>query len=240
VIAEVFAVLGHYGIYLFPGLILFGLWFVLTPKTLPGLRIVILLLAFVLMRDAMTPLGMWSLSREVQIEFTANPWVLAALGGLSLGLIALLARLAPELWQLTVLFKGNRWAGLALGLGAGCLIGLPLRLYQGIEPVYWAWLMGMLVLAYCANALEEVLFRGFLQGYLEQHVTPLRAALLSGLAFAACHSFLALSVTQLGWPVLAFTLIEGLACGLVRMRYGVVAATATHGTTILLIAVPMA
>lgn len=239
-IAEAFAVLVHYGIYLLPGLILFGLWFGLTPKTLPGLRIVILLLAFVLMRDAMTPLGMWSLSREVQIEFTANPWVLAALGGLSLGLIALLARLAPELWQLTVLFKGNRWAGLAVGLGAGCLIGLPLRLYQGIEPVYWAWLMGMLVLAYCANALEEVLFRGFLQGYLEQHVTPLRAALLSGLAFAACHSFLALSVTQLGWPVLAFTLIEGLACGLVRMRYGVVAATATHGTAILLIAVPMA
>lgn len=238
-IAEAFAVLVHYGIYLLPGLILFGLWFGLTPKTLPGLRIVILLLAFVLMRDAMTPLGMWSLSREVQIEFTANPWVLAALGGLSLGLIALLARLAPELCQLTVLFKGNRWAGLAVGLGAGCLIGLPLRLYQGIEPVYWAWLMGMLVLAYCANALEEVLFRGFLQGYLEQHVTPLRAALLSGLAFAACHSFLALSVTQLGWPVLAFTLIEGLACGLVRMRYGVVAATATHGTAILLIAVPM-
>ena len=238
-IAEAFAVLVHYGIYLLPGLILFGLWFGLTPKTLPGLRIVILLLAFVLMRDAMTPLGMWSLSREVQIDFTANPWVLAALGGLSLGLIALLARLAPELWQLTVLFKGNRWAGLALGLGAGCLIGLPLRLYQGIEPVYWAWLMGMLVLAYCANALEEVLFRGFLQGYLEQHVTPLRAALLSGLAFAACHSFLALSVTQLGWPVLAFTLIEGVACGLVRMRYGVVAATATHGTAILLIAVPM-
>jgi membrane protease YdiL (CAAX protease family) len=239
VITEAFAVLIHYGIYLLPGLILFGLWFGLTPKTLPGLRIVILLLAFVLMRDAMTPLGLWSLSREVQIEFTANPLVLAALGGLSLGLIALLARLAPELWQLTVLFKGNRWAGLAVGLGAGCLIGLPLRLYQGIEPVYGTWLMGMLVLAYCANALEEVLFRGFLQGYLEQHVTPLRAALISALAFAACHSFLALSVTQLGWPVLAFTLIEGLACGLVRLRYGVVAATATHGTAILLIAVPM-
>nr|WP_218585933.1 CPBP family intramembrane glutamic endopeptidase [Pseudomonas sp. AN3A02] len=233
----------HYGIYLLPGLILFGLWFGLTPKTMPGVRIVVLLLAFVLMRDAMTPLGMWSLSTEVQIQFTANPFVLAALGGLSLGLIALLARLAPELWQLTVLFKGNRGAGLAVGLVAGCLIGLPLRLYQGIEPAaiaaYWTWMMGMLVLAYCANALEEVLFRGFLQGYLEQHVTPLRAALLSGLAFAACHSFLALSVTQLGWPVLAFTLIEGVACGLVRMRYGVVAATATHGTAILLIAVPM-
>ncbi|WP_017255798.1 CPBP family intramembrane glutamic endopeptidase, partial [Pseudomonas tolaasii] len=87
--------------------------------------------------------------------------------------------------------------------------------------------------------LEEVLFRGFLQGYLEQQVSPLRAALISGVAFAACHTFLALSVTQLGWPVLLFTLIEGLACGLVRMRYGVLPAIITHGTAILLIAVPI-
>lgn len=77
-----------------------------------------------------------------------------------------------------------------------------------------------------------------MQGYLEQHVTPLRAALGSGVAFAACHGFLALSVTQLGWPVLLFTLIEGLACALVRMRYGVLAATLTHGAAILLITVP--
>lgn len=83
-----------------------------------------------------------------------------------------------------------------------------------------------------------MLFRGYLQGYLEQHVAPLRAALASGVAFAACHAFLALSVTQLGWPVLLFTLVEGLACALVRMRYGVLAATLTHGTAILLVAVP--
>ncbi|MNC55080.1 CAAX amino terminal protease self- immunity [compost metagenome] len=84
-----------------------------------------------------------------------------------------------------------------------------------------------------------MLFRGFLQGYLELHVSALRAALISAVAFSALHAFLALSVTQLGWTVLLFTLIEGLACGLIRMRYGVVASTATHGTAILLIAVPM-
>ncbi|SEI19668.1 CPBP family glutamic-type intramembrane protease [Pseudomonas fuscovaginae UPB0736] len=237
-------VLIHYGLYLIPGLLLCGLWFYLVPKNQPALRIAILLLTFVLLRDAMTPLGLWSLSGDLQIGFIANPFVLAMLGGLSLGLVALLARLAPPLWQLLVVFKGNRIVGLTVGVAAGCLIGLPLRLYQDIEPAaiagYWSWLPGMLVLAYGANALEEVLFRGFLQGFLEQQVTPLRAALISAVAFSACHSFLALTVTQLGWPVLAFTLLEGVACGLVRMRYGVVASTATHGTAILLIAVPMA
>ncbi|MCP2073300.1 UNVERIFIED_ORG: membrane protease YdiL (CAAX protease family) [Pseudomonas lini] len=242
-IAEGFTVLLDYAMYLMPGLALFGLWFALTPRTQTGLRILILVLAFVLMRDVMTPLRMWSLNGELQIGFLANPFALALLGGSSLLLVALIARLLPDLWQLVVLFKGNRLIGALVGIVAGCLIGVPLRLYQGAEvaaiPDYWSWLLGMAVLAYGANALEEVLFRGFLQGFLEQHVSALRAALLSALTFSALHAFLALSVTQLGWPILLFTLIEGLACGLVRMRYGVVASTATHGTAILLIAVPM-
>ncbi|ANF86547.1 abortive phage infection protein [Pseudomonas antarctica] len=235
-------VLVNYARYLAPGVLLFGLWFALTPKALSAVRILILLMAFVLLRDAMTPLGIWSLSGDVQIAFSGNAFVLAALGGFSLLLIALLARIAPELWQWVRWSIGNPTVGLAVALAVGCLIGVPLRVYQGIEASaihgYWVWLPGMVVLAYGANALEEVLFRGFLQGYLEQQVTPLRAALISGVAFAACHAFLALSVTQLGWPVLLFTLIESLACALVRMRYGVLPATIAHGTAILLIAVP--
>ncbi|WP_273820857.1 CPBP family intramembrane glutamic endopeptidase [Pseudomonas asplenii] len=237
-------VLIHYGLYLIPGLLLCGFWFGLVPGTQPALRMMILLLTFVLLRDAMTPLGLWSLSGDLQIGFIANPFVLTVLGGLSLGLVALLAWRVPSLWQRVVWFRGNRIAGPVLGVAIGCLIGLPLRLYQGIEPAaiagYWSWFPAMLVLAYGANALEEVLFRGFLQGYLEQQVSLLRAALISAVAFSACHAFLALTVTQLGWPVLLFTLLEGLACALVRMRHGVLASTATHGTAILLIAVPMA
>ncbi|KWU52726.1 CPBP family intramembrane metalloprotease [Pseudomonas palleroniana] len=236
-------VLIDYGLHLAPGLLLFGLWFALTPSTLSAMRILILLAAFVLMRDVMTPLGMWSLGSEAQIAFTHNTFVLAMLGGLSALLILLLARIAPQLWQLVRWSIGNPAVGLAVGLLVGCLIGVPLRVHQGIDASaihgYWVWLPGMLVLAYGANALEEVLFRGFLQGYLEQQLTPLRAALISGVAFAACHTFLALSVTQLGATVLLFTLIEGLACAWVRMRYGVLPATLTHGTAILLIAVPL-
>lgn len=238
------AILVSYGLHLAPGLLLFGLWFALTPSRLVAMRILILLAAFVLMRDVMTPLGMWALSSEVHIAFSANAWVLAMLGGLSVVLILLLKRAAPQLWRLIRWSMSNPGVGVAVGFAVGCLIGVPLRLYQGIEPAviagYWAWLPAMVVLAYGGNALEEVLFRGLLQGYLEQQLTPLHAALISGVAFAACHTFLALSVTQLGWPVLVFTLIEGLACALVRMRHGVWPATLAHGTAIVLIAVPYA
>jgi membrane protease YdiL (CAAX protease family) len=97
----------------------------------------------------------------------------------------------------------------------------------------------MVVLAFCCNALEEVLFRGFLQGHLEHHTSALPAALIGAVAFAACHSFPALGVTRIGWPILLFTLVEDLVCAFVRMRYGVNAATAAHGTAILRIAAPM-
>ena len=232
--------LSAYLLYLTPGFLLCALWFWLTPKHQAGMRILVLLLTFVLLRDAMTPQGLWSLSDQVQIAFIANSLVLAALGLLSLALIALLARVAPELWALLVWRRGNVGLGLLLGLLAGLAIGLPLRLYQGNGfEVSGLWFGGLLVLAYGGNALEEVLFRGMLQGHLEQHTSALRAALSSAVAFAACHAFLALSVTQVGWPILAFTLIEGLVCALLRMRYGILAAIAAHGTAILLIAVPM-
>lgn len=242
-IAEGLSLLIDYGSYMLPGLSLSALWFCLIPKTQQGLRIVILLLGFVLMRDVMTPLRLWSLSGDVQISFISNPFVLAALGVLSLAIVAALAMIAPELWRLISWSMGNRAVGLTLGIAAGCAIGVPLRLYQGIDTGqiagYWPWLLSMVVLAYGGNALEEVLFRGFLQGHLEHHTSVLRAALISTVAFAACHSFLALSVTRIGWPILLFTLIEGLACSFIRMRYGVTAAIAAHGTAILLIATPI-
>ncbi|OLS64269.1 CPBP family intramembrane glutamic endopeptidase [Pseudomonas putida] len=231
--------LATYLLHITPGLILCLLWFAFTPKAQAGLRIAILLLTFILLRDAMTPTGLWALDGQVRIGFIANPLVLAALGLMSLGLIAALQRLAPELCRLIVWRKGHLPTGLALGLLAGCAIGLPLRLYQGTEfSGFTLWFVGLLVLAYGGNALEEVLFRGVLQGYLEQHASPLRAALGSALAFAACHVFLAYTVTQAGWSVLLFTSLEGVTCALLRLRYGVIPAVAAHGTAILLIAQP--
>lgn len=129
-----------------------------------------------------------------------------------------------------------------VGLAAGAAVALPLLLLNGLNVDRFAqvpWMLGMIILAYGGNALEEVLFRGFLQGYLETLTSPLRAALTSGVAFAACHSFLAFTVTQIGWPILAFTLVEGIICALVRMRYGLIPAILTHGTAILMISVPM-
>ena len=104
------------------------------------------------------------------------------------------------------------------------------------QPVAFSLLPPLLLMALFGNLLEEVLFRGYFQGYLEKHVTPLRAALGSGVFFAVCHTFLATTVTALGAPILVFTLFEGTIAGLVRMRMGVLPAALAHGGAIFLLA----
>ncbi len=159
-----------------------------------------------------------------------------------LGVVFLVA-VERDMRPLLVWRKGSLVEGAAAGLGAGAVIGFGAAAVSGLSPMLWdfapGFILGLVILAYGGNLLEEVLFRGYLQGRLETQGTPLRAALLSGVIFAACHSFLAITVTNAGWPVLAFTAIEGVACGFVRLRYGIWAATLTHGTAILLLAMPM-
>ena len=71
------------------------------------------------------------------------------------------------------------------------------------------------VFALCGNLLEEVLFRSMFQEHMHKFVKPLHAIVLSGLLFAVGHTFLAITVTDLGFLVLLFTLVEGLMCAFI-------------------------
>lgn len=233
-------VLLDYASRLLPAFGLFAAWFCLTPRSQTGARLLILVMAFVFARDLMTPFKLWAIAcGGLHLQFHANPMVLASLGITSILMVAMLARLTPEQWKWVVGFKGNRVVGFTMGVMAGCMIGIPLRLHQGIELAAAPWLLGFAVFALGGNALEEVLFRGMLQGLLERHTSPIRAALGSAIAFSACHLYLAFMLTQVGWPILAFTFFEGLVCASVRLKWGTVPAIAAHGTAIGLLGIPL-
>lgn len=237
-------VLLDYAARLAPGFILFAVCFALLPLRAIGARIALYIGLFVLIRDAMTPAGLWHIGEGVRLDFHRDPSVLAALAATSLGAVVFLVAVERDMRPLLVWWRGSRVTGVLAGLATGVALALPMQAIWGFPfsqfEADFAFLVGLALLAYLGNLLEEVLFRGYLQSWLAGRVTPLRAALLSGLVFAACHSFLAITVTDAGWPVLAFTLAEGVACGLIAMRYGVASATLAHGTAILVIAAPMA
>ncbi|NLE98802.1 MAG: CPBP family intramembrane metalloprotease [Propionibacterium sp.] len=228
-----------------PGLALLAICFWLARGDRDPLpRIIILLLGFILIRDAMTPAGLW----EFGLVDGVVPWlrmsdnwaVLVVFGLGSLLLVA--ATLRDRGLARLVRWGDARPTTILLGIAGGALASAPvlaISFAHALEGrggvVALALLPALAFFAFAGNLAEEVFFRGFLQGRLERAMSGVRAALLSGFLFAACHAFLATTVTAVGWPLLAFTLWEGLICAFLRLWRGVIPAAIAHGLAIFLL-----
>lgn len=225
------------------------------------LRIALLVLLFVLLRDAMTPARLWSIDAGLTMRFTHSAGALLALTAASLGIVWALRRFEP-----LASASGARWRStpsdprpqpllvligwgtigavvivlptVLLSLGARFL--LPRLGWDALPPVPppapQTLLPFLVTFSLCGNALEELLFRGVLQGHLEATGASARdAALGSALAFSAAHVLLAAVVTSAGLPLLLFTAFEGYVAAEVRNRAGLLGATVAHGGAIFLL-----
>lgn len=234
-----------YFIRIAPGLIIILAAFFLLPKKQLLAKIFLLIFAFVLMRDAMTPVGFWSFNiteSTMWLRFIDSPLILFVLGILSLG-AAVSLLLVRDFRSLVRWGDVRSWRTYVFGLLAGLLVAspwivlgfnVPLEARGGAVAI--GLLPALLFMALAGNFLEELLFRGFLQSYFEKHMKSIRAAVVSGLIFAVAHIFLASTVTSLGWPLLVFVLVEGLACAFVYRTYGLLSATIVHGVAIFMLA----
>ena len=167
-----------------PGLIL-GTMMLFLARREPRLRIVLYLAIFILLRDAMTPLGLWSFGRQgfFWIRLHNDPWFLVLFGvgclGLSLG-VYYLDRENQSLFQWT---RGRLPSGLLWGVGGAVIVVAPfVAIYRhtAIEsrggPVPIQNIPAILVFAMLGNLLEEALFRGCVYGRLAQKMAPSRQA----------------------------------------------------------------
>lgn len=227
-----------------PGLILMALVFwALKPQA--NLRIIIYITLFILLRDALTPLGLWKIGKTdgaFWIRLSTDPVFLILFGLCSLLIIMGLFTFDRENRQYLIWFKKNKSIGLILGLIGGMAVVLPyFILYRriGIEQrggtVDTALLIPILIFALLGNLFEEGLFRGYVLGYLQHKQNRLLAGIASGIVFAFCHIFLAITVTNVGFPLLLFALWEGVITGLVGAEYGTIPSTLCHGGAVFLL-----
>ena len=91
----------------------------------PRLRIVLYLALFILLRDAMTPLGLWSFGTEgfFWIRLSSDPWFLGAFGLGCLGLTLSLYYLDRDNRPLFQWLRGPATAGMLRGL-VGAAVGV--------------------------------------------------------------------------------------------------------------------
>jgi membrane protease YdiL (CAAX protease family) len=223
-----------------PGLVL-GLVLLSFFRREPKVRIVLYLALFILLRDAMTPLGLWSFGSQgfFWIRLHDDPWFLILFGVACLGLSIAIYFLDRENQQLLQWMRVKLPQGLLWGVVGALVVLAPfvvIYLYTPIDtrggPVSPHLLPAILVFAVFGNLLEETLFRGYVYGQLAQKMNPLSAAVASGVVFAFCHIYLATTVTGVGYPLLVFTLWEGIIAGIVGSKGGVLPATLTHGGAI--------
>lgn len=244
---DALATLVDYGAPILPGIaVLGGCSVLLWGSRTVLLRVVVAILAFVLLRDAMTPAGFWTFGVAAGwvpwLRFTEDATVLLAFAAASMLLAVGWPLLDRDVGSLVVWGRldarsvglGVLAAAVVAGPWLAASIAIPLAARGG--PVPSSLLPALLALALAGNLFEEVLFRGALQGLLARQVGPPRAAVVSGVLFAGCHAFLASTVTDVGWPLLAFTAHEGLVCAELRRRRGVAPAAITHGLAIFALA----
>lgn len=235
------AALIAYGLRVAPAAGACAAFLCVVPRRAHAWRLMAYLIAFVALRDAMTPLGLWSIGPTGALRFTFDWVVLVGLGVASVALVGLLQALEPGLKPHLRWFERKRAVGVALGVLGAVLIAAPLlaaRHQAGVMGVMppWQLVAPILALALGGNLLEEVLFRGWFQGLAAQEMGAFGAAWASAALFALCHAPLAIATTGHGWPVVAFTFYAGAVCAGLRMRWGVAPAALAHGLGIFLLA----
>lgn len=231
-----------FGWRVLPGILLITITYVLLPRKTDAVKIFLLVFAFLLVRDAMTPAGFWQFGvtpETIWLRFIENGTLLVILGCVSVVSVLFLL-LVNQGMRRYLLWIGDKPAlAIVAGVLGAVVVAVPFLLTYGFVPleerggpVQESLWLPLIFFALGGNLLEEVLFRGYLQGYLAERTGPWRAAVLSGFVFAVGHIFLSATVTDLGVLVLVFTLYEGIVCGLVRVKHGVAASTLTHGLAI--------
>jgi membrane protease YdiL (CAAX protease family) len=240
-------IIAQYLLMLIPGLVLAAVLFLFLRKAHPVFHIFVFITVFIFTRDAMTPIGLWRIGNEsfLWIRFIDDPVSLLVLGCSGIGFVFLMQTISPELAARVKWFEGNKALGITIGIAGAFIAVLPLALVYifgvSIEnrggAVALHLLPFILFITLTGNLFEEVLFRGYIYGWLTgmEKMKPVTAALVSGVFFSFGHIFLAFNVTNVGISILAFALWEGCLAGLVRSRFGLIPAVLTHGLAVFLL-----
>jgi len=229
-----------------PGFMIGVLFILLIGKKSFITRIFSYVLLFIMIRDVMTPLGLWSFGTEgvFWLRVIENPGFLLVVAILSVGIVLVVNRVDREAGDIWIFRRTSYLKTVATGLAGAALVFVPMLLIYQFVPIEQrggavtrdpAFLASLLIFCLSANFLEESIYRGYFQGYIVKLFSPAKSAVLSGLLFSFSHIFLATTVTDAGWGVIAFTAFEGIVAGFVYLRGGVLAATITHGGAIFLL-----
>lgn len=226
---------------LFPILLVMLLLYVLVARNKVAWKIAVITMSFVIIETILLYKQLWWLHgehRKLDIEFTADAWIL-----FTLSLIGLLIIVGCILFQVQL----NRyviWAGKSIfksilyGLFGAIVLVIPILFfnqhtlekvsYEGNLSLFISTILFILV----GKSLEELIFRGYLQGYFERIFTPLKAVLIATAIYSLLHFMMLVIIGEHYWLALLQSIYIGIVCSGLRYRYGILASALANALAI--------
>lgn len=244
-----------YGTRIAPAMVLVvALYLILRGQRALPLRIMVVVLGFLIIRDTLISFGVWGYGLGdgwlPYVRFVNDPLLVTgfAVGSILTTLFLVLIEKdgRPLLWWGRFNLRSTAWAlggGIILAGGLAALYQLvPLAERGGAVP--GSMILPLITVAAFGNLTEDVLVRGYFQGFLMTLLKPWQAAVGAGVFFSFCHIFLAIELItvfpvpglHLGIPVMLYALIDGLVCAFVRLKAGLLPAAVSHGMAVFVLA----
>lgn len=226
--------------------VVIALYVMLRGKQALPLRIMVVVIGFLIVRDTLILFQVWGYGLGdgwlPYVRFVNEPLLVVGFAVGVLVVTALLVLIERDGRSLLHWITW-RWWSLLWAFGGGAVIAgaliiaylfVPLADRGGAVPADMLW--PLVAIAIFGNLTEDVLVRGYFQGWVATVASPVRAAIASGLFYALGHVFIATQIMHGAWPILVFALFDGLVCAFVRMKAGLLPAAVSHGMGIAVLA----
>lgn len=225
--------IGLFLLNLTPALIIGILTLLFVPKSMRLLRILVYILLLVLVRDRFLTSG-----GEIFVSLNILLYSIVPLL-----IIAAAIFYETEIVGLIIWTKDNIPRVIIAGVIGALAIGLPVFLAHRFLPAASGLFNGSLeMLPYITLpllaivALEEIVFQGFLQGYLEEHIGIAKSAVISGLFFIFSYCLVSHYISlENTFLLLLFIILQGFIVAQLQVRYGVVAGIIARSVSLLLV-----
>lgn len=227
---------------LFPVLLVMLLLYMMVAHKKIVWKIVIFIASFVIIEIMFLYKQLWWLQgehRRLDIEFTSDGWIL-----FTLSLIGLLIVVGCILFQV----KLNRyviWVGSSIfisvmygSIGAIILIipVLLLNLHTFGEVPFdgnVTLLISIILFILVGKAIEELIFRGYLQGYLDRLYSPFMSAFITTAIYSLLHLLILILLKEHYLLASMQSIYIGIVCSFLRYHYGIMASTLANALAII-------
>lgn len=173
--------------------------------------------------------------------FEADTWLLFTLSLICIAVFVGCTLFQSALNQLVIWRTVAAYYSVTAGLFGGFIIAIPIILWNGQFNVIHAlttiqsYHISIITFVAALKSIEELFYRGYLQGKLEISYSKKKAMYMSIFIYLMVQAFLLLVTNQLSLIAIVYVIVIAFVCTFLRNRYGIIAAIVANSIALLVL-----